>query len=41
MLFEWDADKDRANPAKHNMDFPTAARVFADPDMVLIDDRID
>jgi hypothetical protein len=41
MQFEWDSQKDRANQAKHGIDFRTAARVFEDPDMLLIEDRID
>lgn len=36
-----DAAKDRANRTKHGIDFATAARVFADPDLVLIEDRTD
>lgn len=31
MQFEWDADKNRANLAKHGIDFATAALVFSDP----------
>jgi hypothetical protein len=41
MRFEWDADKDQANRLKHGVDFRTAARMFADPNMVLIEDRTD
>ena len=41
MQLEWDAAKDRANLKKHGVDFATAARVFGDPDVVLIDDRTD
>jgi uncharacterized protein len=41
MRFEWDAEKDRANQAKHGLDFRTAARVFGDPDIVLSEDRTD
>lgn len=41
MRFEWDPRKDRINRTKHNgLDFETAARVFNDPDVVLIEDRI-
>lgn len=29
--FEWDPDKERANVAKHGIDFDEAASVFADP----------
>ena len=39
--FEWDAAKDRANRRKHGFDFKTAARVFEDPNMMLIEDRVD
>ncbi len=41
MEFEWDADKDRTNLAKHGIDFATAALVFADPQALLQEDRID
>jgi len=41
MRFEWDARKSRINQTKHNgLDFETAARVFNDPSVVLIEDRI-
>lgn len=41
MRFEWDAAKDRANQAKHDgLDFETAARVFDDPDLLLLKDRV-
>lgn len=41
MRFEWDAAKDRANQAKHDgLNFKTAARVFDDPDMLLLKDRV-
>ena len=41
MRFEWDAGKSRINQTKHNgLDFETAARVFNDPSVVLIEDRI-
>ena len=41
MRFEWDAAKSRINQAKRNgLDFETAARVFNDPRMVLMEDRI-
>lgn len=41
MRFEWDAGKTRVNQTKHNgLDFETAARVFNDPSVVLIEDRI-
>ena len=41
MHFEWDEEKERANIAKHGLDFRAAARVFDDPNFVLIQDRID
>jgi uncharacterized DUF497 family protein len=41
MRLEWDAAKNRVNRTKHGVDFATAARVFADPDLVLIEDRTD
>ena len=41
MRFEWDAAKSRINQRKHNgLDFETAARVFSDERLVLIEDRI-
>jgi uncharacterized protein (DUF4415 family) len=39
--FEWDATKDRTNQRKHGFGFRTAARVFEDPDIVLMEDRVD
>jgi uncharacterized DUF497 family protein len=39
--FEWDPNKNRANLAKHGIDFATAALVFGDPQMKLREDRID
>ncbi|MBM3764577.1 MAG: BrnT family toxin [Acidobacteria bacterium] len=41
MQFEWDADKNRANLSKHGIDFASAALVFADPHVMLREDRID
>jgi hypothetical protein len=41
MRLEWDAAKDRANRTKHGVDFATAALVFADTDIVLMEDRTD
>ena len=41
MQFEWHADKNRANLAKHGVDFATAALVFADPQLTLREDRGD
>ena len=41
MRFEWDSRKDRANQKKHDgLDFETAARVFDDPNVILMHDRI-
>ncbi|HEY3743017.1 MAG TPA: BrnT family toxin [Bryobacteraceae bacterium] len=41
MRFEWDAEKNRSNQNKHSgIDFETASRVFADPDLILRRDRI-
>ena len=41
MRFEWDPEKNQTNPTKHNgLDFETAARVFDDPNVVLMHDRI-
>ena len=41
MRFEWDSRKDRTNQTKHNgLDFGTAARVFDDPNVVLMQDRM-
>ncbi len=41
MRFEWDDSKDRVNVTKHGIDFGTAALVFADPHLVLREDRSD
>jgi len=39
--FEWDAEKNRSNRKKHSgLDFETASRVFADPNMMLRKDRV-
>jgi uncharacterized protein len=38
--FEWEAGKNRTNKRKHGVDFETASRVFLDPNMVLIEDRL-
>lgn len=41
MRFEWDSRKNRINQTKHaGLDFKTAARVFDDPNVVLMRDRI-
>jgi uncharacterized DUF497 family protein len=36
--FEWDADKDVANQAKHGVSFADAQYAFADPHRVLAED---
>ena len=41
MTFTWDAEKDRANVAKHGVSFEQAARIFAGPVVTWIDDRED
>jgi uncharacterized protein len=39
--FEWDAEKDESNQKKHSgIDFETASRVFADPNLMLRKDRV-
>ena len=41
MRFEWDSRKNRINQTKHDgLDFETAARVFDDPNVMLMADRI-
>jgi uncharacterized DUF497 family protein len=41
MRFEWDAEKDRSNQKKHaGIDFETASRIFADPNLILRKDRV-
>ena len=41
MRFEWDAAKNRSNLRKHaGVDFEAAARVFADPHLMLRTDRV-
>jgi uncharacterized protein len=39
--FQWDLAKAEANLTKHEVSFETATRVFADPNLVLLEDRID
>ncbi|OYW13351.1 MAG: hypothetical protein B7Z55_17000 [Planctomycetales bacterium 12-60-4] len=40
MFFTWDSEKDRSNRKKHSgVDFVTASRVFADPNLLLRKDR--
>jgi hypothetical protein len=40
MKFEWDEDKNRANYAKHGVSFEIACKVFDDPLVVYLFDRI-
>jgi len=41
MRFEWNSSKNRINQTKHKgLDFATAARVFDDPKVLLMHDRI-
>ena len=37
--FEWDADKDRANRAKHGVNFEEVLSIFDGPTLTKIDDR--
>ena len=39
MLFEWDENKNRANRAKHGIDFDFALRAFDDPFALTTQDR--
>ena len=39
MEFEWDADKDRENQAKHGISFEEATHIFNGPVLTKIDDR--
>lgn len=41
MRFEWDPEKELINIKKHGIDFTVAAKVFNDPNLTLIEDRID
>lgn len=41
LRLEWDEAKARANLGKHKVTFETAARVFADPLHVTVQDRIE
>lgn len=38
MEFSWDAAKARRNLAKHGIDFNAAREVFADPQLLIVDD---
>jgi len=41
MRFEWNEDKSRNNRKKHGMAFDAAVKVFSDPFLLLIEDRIE
>jgi uncharacterized protein len=41
MRFEWDEDNAAAHLQKHKVSFETAARVFADPFALMVQDRIE
>jgi uncharacterized protein len=41
LKFEWDAAKAAQNKRKHGVSFETAVRVFADPNHISIQDRIE
>jgi uncharacterized DUF497 family protein len=36
--FEWDAEKEKANIAKHGVDFRQAQSVFSDPNLIMAAD---
>ncbi len=38
--FQWDADKSRANKAKHGISFETASLIWNDPDYLVFPDAI-
>jgi uncharacterized DUF497 family protein len=40
MRFEWDEEKAASNLAKHGVNFPAAATVFADPNHILFVDAV-
>jgi len=39
--FTWDPKKAKRNLAKHGVSFETGSEVFADPYVILVEDRID
>jgi uncharacterized protein len=41
MRFEWDSTKEQANRRKHGISFEIARQVFADPDALVDQDRIE
>ncbi len=38
MTFEWDENKNNTNKQKHGVSFETAARVFLDPNVIVVPD---
>lgn len=38
MTFEWDENKNNSNKQKHGVSFETAARVFLDPNVIVVPD---
>lgn len=40
MLFEWDDNKDHINQQKHGISFETASKIFNDPFLITIQDRV-
>jgi uncharacterized DUF497 family protein len=38
--FEWDANKNVTNVLKHGIDFLDAVKVFADPNLVVVDAKV-
>ena len=38
MTFEWDENKNRINKKKHGVSFEMAARVFLDPNVIVVSD---
>ena len=41
MRYEWNEEKSRSNRKKHGIDFKTSVRVFNDPFLLLVKDRIE
>lgn len=40
-MFEWDDNKNQSNIAKHGVSFDLAKRIFENPVLTWIDDRVD
>ena len=40
VFFEWDESKNKTNQTKHSIAFETAAKVFEDENLVLLEDRV-